>query len=435
MNKNISPGIVYDNAGNSKECDPVKVMIDKSPPTCTVTGGNNSWTKNNVTVTGTCKDTGGSNCKVEKITNTIKSSMENGSPGTVYDNAGNSTICASVKVMVDKTPPTCTVTGGSNSWTNNDVTVKGTCTDTGSGCKEPNVSITNKTTMNTNVSPGTVYDKVGNSRVCDSARVMIDKTPPTITLKGTNDNYTLTGSGSDSLSGVSQYKWDNNAWENYTGGNKTVNKADGAYHTFYVKDKAGNQASNKIIAYKNCDKKEKEYSSWPEASGGECPTHVKTFKWDYKSKNCSKKNGHRPQRVYNFKEYGCNCSYDIHTKTACSGATTHNYTSATHKSGTATIYYRKDDDGGKDACNAKITVNSYVYQVCEHLRSDYDNPMGFHGWNFYSGNVPSAYNFSPSDYYTHNTKPYTSNKVSSKDTPEKACQKACELDKDFKKLN
>ena len=201
-NGKVSPGKVYDNAGNSVTCPSVTVKVDKTKPTCKSSGGNSNWTNGNRTIKGTCSDKGGSGCK-ENVSKTI-SSNTNGkvSPGTVYDNAGNSATCSGVTVKIDKTAPKCTSSGGNNNWPNGNRTIKGTCSDTGgSGCKG-NVSKTISGNTNGKVSPGTVYDNAGNSATCSGVTVKIDKTAPTCTSSGgsdawTNDSRTLVGTCSD----------------------------------------------------------------------------------------------------------------------------------------------------------------------------------------------------------------------------------------------
>ena len=177
----ISPGIVYDIAGNSTVCAVQTVKIDKTAPRCVSSGGNNSWTNKSITLTGTCYDDQSTiNSKCTDNASVTYKDNTNGtySPGTVYDNAGNSTACAAQTVKIDKTPPTCTSSGGSNTWYNTDRTITGTCSDTGgSGCVD-NVSQKYTDDRNDTYSPGTVYDKAGNSKKCSKERVKIDKTKP-----------------------------------------------------------------------------------------------------------------------------------------------------------------------------------------------------------------------------------------------------------------
>ena len=122
---NGTSGIKYyacDAAGNcSTSSSQYTVKIDKVAPSCTSSGGSSNWTNKAVTLTGTCNDGNGSGCTKNKITKTIandKDTNSNISPGTVYDNAGNSNACPTQSVKIDVTPPTVpTVT--LKKWSNN----------------------------------------------------------------------------------------------------------------------------------------------------------------------------------------------------------------------------------------------------------------------------------------------------------------------------
>ncbi|HIT38287.1 MAG TPA: prepilin-type N-terminal cleavage/methylation domain-containing protein [Candidatus Onthousia faecipullorum] len=237
---NQSPGTVYDKAGNSTVCPANQtVKIDKTAPSCDSSGGSSNWTNKDVTIKGTCKDTGGSGCVSNASkTYTSNTNKTNQSPGTVKDNAGNIRTCpANQTVKIDKNPPTCQSSGGSTSWKNTTITLKGTCSDTGgSGCtgnvSKPFTSDTNLT----NQSPGTVYDRAGNSTVCPANQtVRVDKTAPSCTSGGgknnwTNQNVTITGVCSDGGSGCT-----GNASKTYTSNTNTSNASPGI-----VKDNAGN---------------------------------------------------------------------------------------------------------------------------------------------------------------------------------------------------
>ena len=181
--------------------------IDKTAPTCgNWIGQNTTWTKNNVTVYAQCSDSS-SGCKTSQskgvlITGTTRTKSVS---DVIEDNAGNKTTCTgTVNAFIDQTPPKCTSSGGSDAWTNNSRTLVGKCTDGESGCKG-NVSwLINWQGNWSNLSPGTVYDNVGNSRVCPSNQtVRIDKTAPSCTSSGgsgawTSSSRTLVGSCSDS---------------------------------------------------------------------------------------------------------------------------------------------------------------------------------------------------------------------------------------------
>ncbi len=192
---NVSPGVVKDKVGNETQCPANQtVKIDKTPPTCSSTSTPAVWTFSNVTVTGTCHDTGGSGCaaNVSKTYSTQQDSMQ--SPGTVYDVAGNSAVCPTSAVKIDNTRPNCRSYSTPGGWTNGSVTVTGLCSDYGgSGCRVPSIDRVVTGQRHADVSPGTLYDNAGNYVDCPTSDVKIDQTHPTCS----------TSYGSDSTSGVS----------------------------------------------------------------------------------------------------------------------------------------------------------------------------------------------------------------------------------------
>ena len=199
----ISPGIVEDKAGNTTNCSGVNVLVDKTKPTCNVSGGSSTWINNSSnpksrTITAKCSDSD-SGCATSSFSKTYTGNTNTSTAGavginnggTVKDNAGNVTNCAANQtVKIDTTLPSCGVSGGSSNWTRNDVTVYGTCSDSGgSGCRS-NVSSKITWNYNGNVSPGTVYDNAGNARTCGNAVVRIDKSAPTCSVSGGSDSWT-----------------------------------------------------------------------------------------------------------------------------------------------------------------------------------------------------------------------------------------------------
>ena len=215
-NAKLSPGSVRDEAGNETECPATEmVRVDKTKPTCEVTGIK-GWTNKPVTVYGKCKDSL-SGCVTGNLKKTYSTQMnEKVTLGTLRDKAGNESTCTStVNVQIDTTAPTCSVSGGSTSWTNGSRTVTGICNDTGgSGCKG-NISYTYNGTSGQNYSitnagaagagkGGTVSDNAGNTANCAANQtVRIDKKAPTCVSSGGNPNWiyggsvTLTGTCSD----------------------------------------------------------------------------------------------------------------------------------------------------------------------------------------------------------------------------------------------
>lgn len=203
--ENIGNIQIEDRAGNINTCSKnnVNVYVDHDAPTCTSSGGNNSWTNDSRTLIGTCGDSG-SGCQGNASWYiNWEGSWINLSPGTVYDKVGNATTCPSNQtVKIDKTAPSCSVTtsggtAGSNGWykkgtsKSNPITITGTCNDTGSGC-QGNVSKTRyKDTNGEDVSPGIVKDNAGNTRTCNTVNIKIDTNKPSCgNWSGENSSWT-----------------------------------------------------------------------------------------------------------------------------------------------------------------------------------------------------------------------------------------------------
>lgn len=149
------------------------LLVDKTPPSCTSSGGSSDWINKfsnpgTITITGTCSDTN-SGCREEKITKEYSTDIDSTteSPGTIYDNAGNSGTCpGNQTVRIDKTAPTCTSSGGTTQPVFGKVTLVGTCHDNESGC-QGNVTKEFSGKQNlTNQSPGSVCDNVGHCTAC-----------------------------------------------------------------------------------------------------------------------------------------------------------------------------------------------------------------------------------------------------------------------------
>ena len=217
-NAKMSPGVVKDVAGNETTCPATEmVKVDKTKPSCKVTLSTADWTNKAVTAYGKCKDSL-SGCATNDVKKKYSSEMNaKVTIGTVKDKAGNETNCTSSQnVKIDLTKPSCTVSGGSTTWTSGSRTVTGKCSDTGgSGCKG-NISHTYNGTANQNYNitnagaagagnGGTVSDNVGNTTSCAANQtVRIDKKAPTCTSSGGSSGWvfggsiTLTGTCNDS---------------------------------------------------------------------------------------------------------------------------------------------------------------------------------------------------------------------------------------------
>ncbi len=268
-----------DFVGNVSEVSNVRdVKIDKVLPACTVSGGSSSWFNSNRTITGTCSDSD-SGCVVPSVTRTFTVDTNNSySPGTVCDNAGNCRVCGNAQVRIDKTAPTCTVSGGSSSWFNSNRTITGTCNDSGSGCSSPSVTRTFTTTTDGSFSPGTVCDNVGWCTACGNQTVKIDKDIPTApSISGgsttwTNGNRTISISGGNAgPSGRARYEYrtrpSGGSWGSWTtySSSITYSTTTNIEIQARVVDNAGNNGTVSSTAYVRIDK---DIPTAPSISGG-----------------------------------------------------------------------------------------------------------------------------------------------------------------------
>jgi len=219
-----------DNAGNiSDVSDKFMIKIDKTPPTCTSSGGNTNWLNINdvqnqnksVKLVGTCdRDYGTyqSGCKEDSIERTINTEINSNkeTPGYVSDRAGNKTLCpANQHAHIDLTRPSNPVvklTGGGKTlnnngqWTNATVTQKIDSKDVGSiqsGLKQLEIkgnswavvasSSQQSAEQNTQYTVRSV-DNAGNYSASEvKFKIMIDKTAPKITGVSNPYNNKWTG--------------------------------------------------------------------------------------------------------------------------------------------------------------------------------------------------------------------------------------------------
>jgi hypothetical protein len=172
------------------------IKIDLTPPTISGSGTNASgrtvfsreWVSTaSVTVHFTCSDalSGIQSCSADRV---VSSEGQTFVSGSARDRAGNSRF-TNFSVWIDKTPPTITATATnadntpytSGTWTNQNVTVHFTCSDSGgSGLRTScpaDVIVSDE-----GVTPvtGNISDNAGNSATANVS-VQIDTTPPQLT--------------------------------------------------------------------------------------------------------------------------------------------------------------------------------------------------------------------------------------------------------------
>ncbi len=177
-----------DKAGNTEAVQTAHIKIDKTAPTIShaftpLTYTDGAWTNQDVTVTFSCADQGGSG--VASCTPPVTTSAEGSTTvtGTASDGAGSSAT-DSVSVAIDKTDPTidATAVGTKNGagWYKDDVTVTYAANDDRSGLVSVSASKALVEGSNQSAS-GTATDAAGNSSSAGVTGINVDKTAPVLT--------------------------------------------------------------------------------------------------------------------------------------------------------------------------------------------------------------------------------------------------------------
>ena len=211
----------------------VTAKVDTVKPTCSanIAGGivgNNGWYKGTPAPTVTFSATDNLSGMSDKYKNDKKALPVNEGENKTYlkkyaDVAGNTCTISKI-VSYDGTNPTCSVSiDGTNKngdiyknagWYTSNVTITGTCSDSNSGCTKDVSKSFNNEMAQTSVSPGTVYDKAGNSASCDTETFGIDWTAPIFnsvkrinkSLADGHSNH-MQISPSDNVSGIKQVEY------------------------------------------------------------------------------------------------------------------------------------------------------------------------------------------------------------------------------------
>ena len=263
-----------DAVGNISEERTLEIKIDKTAPTCGNYGGQSTeWTKENRTITVTCDDsqsgceTASANETITYNVHTYNETIKNTDLSYVIkDKVGNERTCVGeVNVYVDKTAPSCTISGNPSSFAAS-ATLKVTGSDNESGLSD-NPYSWDGTTYGTNAdlvvdTNGTytayVKDAVGNTNTCDVSVNKIDKTAPTLSITSnatsgtwTKNNVTLTLVGDDGAgSGVDHYEInENGTWtttENILNFTSNMNET----LTFRAIDRIGNISEERSFEVK-----------------------------------------------------------------------------------------------------------------------------------------------------------------------------------------
>lgn len=235
--------------------------IDMTAPNGTISGNPSSWTNQDITLTFNGTDSGGSGVRRVRRPNGTwvngsTASQTVNSNGTytfrVEDNAGNIRDVSTTVNRIDKSTPSGSTSVNTGSWTNGNVTITASGSDSASGIRRiqrPNGTWVNGSSASHTVSSNGTYnfvieDNAGNTRTVSRTVSNIDKTAPNGSISGnpsnwTNQDVTLTFNGTDSGgSGVRRVRRPNGTWVNGSTASQTVS-SNGTY-TFRVEDNAGN---------------------------------------------------------------------------------------------------------------------------------------------------------------------------------------------------
>ena len=193
-----------DNVGNVSETYHYK-LVDNTNPAMTITQTPTTWTTGNVTITVKATDTGSGvknitlpNGTVVNSSSTTYTVSANGSyTFKATDYYGNVTTQTVNVTNIDKEGPVISYTLTPNSWTNGNVTINLTVTDSGIGIKEihmPNGTIISSSSTSYTVSLNGAYyfkavDNLGNETVLPVLVNTIDVKVPSLTISN-NENWT-----------------------------------------------------------------------------------------------------------------------------------------------------------------------------------------------------------------------------------------------------
>ena len=439
---NVSPGVVYDNAGNSITCpNNQRVMVDVDKPVIhSISNPNDSkWATKSYTVTVTSSDVGSGLARHEYMYKDVEKknwtayANSGFSPFTTTpftkdrkenayiracDIAGNCSVEKATKVMIDTVKPICTNTGGGASWSRG-VSITGKCSDA-NGCKNGANSgnttysggnVTKKyttTASENNVSPGVVYDNAGNQTTCPYDRtVRSDYTAPSISINNSSLNnvwstspHKVYANASDAHSGLAYYEY-------RVGGGRWI-RLNTSAGTAQTNETFGGNYNNQVVEFRACDKV------------GNCSSPVRsTIKVDTEKPTC-RINVNTTSDYLNPSDkipVKVTCSDNGGTAAQCGGASnTNSYTDyiemkyteysdyIQYKDFTKNLSYNvKDAAGNSNSCSmtVRFEVNRYRYRWC----TDFDYP-GHSECERYRGdyynNYTCLYEWDAQRYYLQN---------------------------------
>jgi hypothetical protein len=233
-----------DNAGNQESTETRIIEIDKTAPTTTASGISDNWSNQDQTITLSATDSvsGVNETQYElsdgiwrTYTGQITISTEGYNELTYHsmDNADNVESFQIAYVKIDKTAPTTTASGISNSWSNQSATITLNAADNLSGVAKTQYQLNNGgwqtykgpftiSTEGNNKLDYRSIDNAGNVETTHTTYVKIDKTVPTTTASlsktsWTAGNVSVSLNATDQSSGISkiQYQINSGAWQTY----------------------------------------------------------------------------------------------------------------------------------------------------------------------------------------------------------------------------
>ncbi|TQM64565.1 hypothetical protein FBY41_0934 [Humibacillus xanthopallidus] len=205
-----------DKAGNAEAVQTAHIKIDKTAPTIShaftpLSYTDGAWTNQDVTVTFTCADQGGSG--LESCTSPVTKIAETTAAGdtvtgTATDGAGSSAT-DTANVRIDKTKPTITATPDREpndaGWYRADVTVSFSAADALSGVATKSTDKVLAQGVDQSAS-GSAEDRAGNTASAAVPGINIDKTAPVLSADFVSGWHTgdvaVTWTCTDALSGV-----------------------------------------------------------------------------------------------------------------------------------------------------------------------------------------------------------------------------------------
>ena len=307
---------IKDKANNEGICNAGNIYFDNKAPDCQSIGGSTIWVNSkspnkSTTLTGICNDNNGSGCAAKSSNLPANTTYDNDgnvlwkidwegewsnlSPGTVYDKAGNKTICPKNQIVKhDWTLPDCKInlngkkTTPNNNWYISDVEAS---LEVGENMSSNNylsgintelskLSEKKKTTNGANQKfTGQAVDNAGNVGTCE-ATVNIDKEKPTISVEmkiGSKNDFSWE-EGSDYTSDT----WKSGYVNTKATATRPTSKLSGLYPITYTTTGKTASTKNEVVgAQRRINAEGTSTITYKVCTGaGLCATSKKTIKLD-----------------------------------------------------------------------------------------------------------------------------------------------------------